>query len=68
MADPKLEQLEKELEAYRRRFAVEFYTIKDHLRDPNYPYTVSAGFISSGRANAAVIPVKKLGEGGTALP
>lgn len=60
-----LAALEARLAVERRRFCVEFYTIHDHLRDPNYPYTTSASMISSGNANAAVIAVKKKGEGGT---
>lgn len=57
--DEKLEQLEAELDKARNRFQPFFYTIKDHLRDPNYPYEVSASLISSGFANAPVILVPK---------
>lgn len=54
-----LAKLEKDLEVSRRRFCVNFYTIHNHLQDPNAPYFVSADLISSGSANPAVILVGK---------
>ena len=41
------------------RFAVSFYVIHDHFRDPNAPYFASANMISSGMATPPVIPMMK---------
>lgn len=48
-----------QIAAQAGRFSISFYTIKDHLRDPNAPYFASANMISSGNAIPPVVPERK---------
>jgi len=57
--DPKVDNYLQYMQSQAWRFQVSFYTIHDHLRDPDYPYTVSAAYIGSANSNPPVVMIQK---------